>query len=133
MRLYRVWNLTEHGPATPLHFLERQGADRFVTIFHWPHETTGLYLSQDGVESPLDQLQLRVESIEMPILVDDALESVFSFKEGELGRSYLLPGRCFDPDDWKPVTEIEWGTTGINAKLEEAGRRLVETLRRTKI
>lgn len=132
MRLYRVWNLSEHGPATPLHFLERQGADRFVTIFRWPHEPSGFYLRQDGGELPLAELQLRVESVDMPVLVDEGLESVFSFNNGELGRCYLLPGRCFDPDDWKPVSEVEWGTPGINEKLEEAGKKLVETLRRKK-
>ena len=133
MRLYRVWNLTEHGPATPLHFLDRPSADRFVVIFKWPHEPSGLYLRQDGSEIPLAELQLRIESVDMPVMVDQALDSVFSFKEGELGRSFLLPGHCFDPDDWRSVTEIEWSTPGINEQLEAAGKRLATALQRKKI
>jgi hypothetical protein len=108
MRVYRLFNLSEHGPASGLHFLDRDEADRYRELVKWPYANEGTWPLADGRELPLERVELRVEPLERRWLAEPELGVVVFEQEGQLGGAPLLPGNCFDPDEWQaaPATEL---------------------------
>ena len=108
MRVYRLFNVTEHGPASGLHFLERQQAEQYRELVKWPYANEGRWPLADGRELPLDRVELRVEPLERHWVVEPELGQVIFEQEGQLGGAPLLPGNCFDPDEWQaaPLADL---------------------------
>jgi hypothetical protein len=104
MKLYRLYNLTEQAPAAGLHFLKREDAERYKEVIRWPYEAGGRWPTATGREIPLEQLDLRVEVVELPVHIDRVLELALALHEGRLGSAPLLAGDCFDPRGWEACT-----------------------------
>jgi hypothetical protein len=103
MRVYRLFNVSEHEPASGLHFLGRDEAERYKELVKWPYANEGTWPLADGRVLPLERLELRVEPLERPWLADPELGLVVFEQDGQLGGAALLPGDCFDPDEWQPA------------------------------
>ena len=129
MRVYRIFNATDHVLATHLHFLDRHAAQKYADTVRWPYENLGLYPCADGRHIPLKDLELRIESAEHPGAYDPDLDCVITERHGELGRSDVIPGLCFDPDDFRPFTPAEWMDEKMAPKLEAIEAAMREQLK----
>lgn len=124
MKLYRLYNLSELGPACALHFLKREGAEAYKDLVRWPYVNEGRWPLPSGASLPLDQVDLRVEVVEKPVSVEPFLESVLWEHGGELGGAPLLLGDCFDPDEWLAYTPADFGHPVIGPRLDQAWQKL---------
>ena len=124
MKAFRLYNLTELGPASPLHFLERAGAEGYRDYVLWPYKNSGLFPLQAGGSIKLDVLDLRVEEADLNAVLLPELELLLMERDGVVGSCYVLPGRCFNPDDWSPSGAAELAQPEAGRLLEEAKRRL---------
>ena len=107
MKLHRLFNLTELAPAAGMHFFAREDALKYRELVLWPYVNEGRWPLPDGSTIPLESLDLRVETVEMPLVVDKTLLLVLTERDGKLGGAPLLPGNCFDPDEWEACTAAE--------------------------
>lgn len=123
MKAFRLYNLSELGPASPLHFLERAGAEGYRDYVKWPYLKTGFYPTRDGEKVPLADLDLRVEEVEINAVMVPELELLLIERDGIVGNCYVLPGKCYDPDSWAPASAAELGNPQAGPLLEEAQRR----------
>jgi len=73
----------------------------------WPYANDGLWPLADGRELPLERLELRVEPLERHWLAEAELGLVVFEQDGQLGGAPLLPGNCFDPDEWQAAPPAE--------------------------
>ncbi len=124
MIAYHLYNLTELGPASPLHFLERKAAEGYREYVKWPYEKAGSFPLHDGSSVALADLDLRVEEVELNAVLVPEQELLLVERDGLIGICYLLPGRCFDPDSWTPANSVELGHPLAGALLDAAKRRL---------
>lgn len=124
MKAYRLHNLTELGPAAPLHFLERAGAEGYRDYVLWPYKKTGRFPLHAGGSVKLDDVDLRVEEIDLNAVLVPELELLLLERNGLIGTCYVLPGKCYDPDSWVPANATELGNPQAGPLLEEAQRRL---------
>ena len=107
MRLYRLYNLSEHAPASGLLFFRRDQAERYRELVKWPYANNQRWPLPDGREIPLAAVDLRVELIERAAFPEPELGVVVFRHEGAPGGAPLLPGDCFDPDEWAPAPALE--------------------------
>jgi hypothetical protein len=126
VKLYRLYNLSETAPAAGLHFLKREDAERYKEVVRWPYEASGRWPRADGGEIPLEQLDLRVEVVELPVLVDRSLELVLARHEGQLGSAPLLAGDCFDPRAWEACSPEDLAHPLLGPLLENARIQLLK-------
>lgn len=124
MKAYRLYNLTELGPASPLHFLEKGGAEGYRAYVKWPYEKGGRYPLHDGSSIALNDLDLRVEEVDLNGVQIPELELLLIERDGLIGTCYVLPGKSFDPDSWAPANTAELSHPQAGPLLEEAQRRL---------
>lgn len=124
MRLYRLLNLTQHGPAAGLYFLKREGADRYKDLVKWPYANEGRWPLPGGGDLPLDALDLRVEALERAVLVEPVLGLAVFELNGQLGGAPFLPGDCYDPDEWMPASPADLAHPVNGPRWEEALRQL---------
>lgn len=124
MKLYRLYNLTELAPAAPLHFLKREDAEQYKEVIRWPYEAGGRWPMAKGGEIPLEQLDLRVEVVDLPVVLDRALDLVLAKHEGRLGAAPLLAGDCFDPRSWEACTPEELAHPARGPLLAKAQTKL---------
>lgn len=124
MRLYRLYNLTEQAPASGLHFLKREGAEKYKDLVRWPYAESGRWPLPGGREIPLKDIDFYVEPVDLPVVVEPALGLAVMEREGVLGTSALLPGDCFDPKEWLACAQEELEHPFSGPLLEEARRRL---------
>ena len=124
MKAFRLYNLTELGPASPLHFLERAGAEGYREYVTWPYEKTGHYPLRDGTKVRLADLDLRVEEFDLNAVLVPELEMLLIERDGVIGHCFILPGKCFDPDSWEPASAAELGNPQAGPLLEEAQRKM---------
>jgi hypothetical protein len=127
MKIFRVINLSDHYlPATNLVFLDRADAQRYQKVLLWPFETLGYFSNSDGSRMPLDQVQFRVELQMMPAVHHAGLDWILWKKEGKLVYTPVVPGRCFDPEDYRVVGEHEMSDPELGPKIVEAEAQLHE-------
>jgi hypothetical protein len=107
MKLYRLFNLTELEPATGLYFVRLEGAEQYKQLILWPYRNEGRWPLADGRSIPLEKLDLRVETVELQVCVEEQLMVVVMEHAGKLGTAPFLTGDCFNPDDWTPVSAAE--------------------------
>jgi len=124
MKLYRLYNLSELGPACGLHFLKREGAEGFKDLIRWPYINDSRWPLVNGGTLPLDQVDLRVEVLDKPVAVESFLESVVWEQQGQLGGAPLLLGDCFDPDEWQPYPKADFDNPVLGPRLDQAWQRL---------
>jgi hypothetical protein len=124
MKAYRLHNRSEPGPASPLHFLSKAGADGYRDYFRWPYQNTGRYPLHQGGSIPVADLDLRTEEVEVKAVLAPELDLLFVERDGAIGVCYLLPGDCFNPDDWAPANPLELGHPEAGKLLAEAQKRL---------
>jgi hypothetical protein len=124
VKLYRLYNLTEQKPASGLLFLKREDALNYQDLVRWPYANSGRWPLAGGLEMPLDQLELRVEAVEFPGLLEKTLGLVVMEHEGRLGGSALLGGDCFDPAEWEAFTPEDLAHPVSGPLMEQAGKRL---------
>lgn len=124
MKTFRLYNLTELGPASPLHFLERSGAEAYRDYVRWPYGNSGRYPLHAGGSVPLADLDLRTEQVDLNGVLIPELELILLERDGMIGTCHVLPGHCFDPDSWEPANMAELGHPQAGALIEEAQRRL---------
>lgn len=124
MRLYRVYNLTELGPASGLLFFKREDAEKYKELVKWPYVNDGRWPLSGGGSVPLNELELRVESLDMDVLPDQELDQVLWEQAGVLGAAPLLPGDCFDPDQWCAYSPADLANVHLGSRLELAWQAL---------
>lgn len=124
MKAFRLYNLTELGPASPLHFLEKAGADGYRDYVRWPYEKTGRYPLHQGGSVPLADLDLRTEEVDVNAVLVPELEILLVERDGFVGTCHLLPGNCFNPDNWAPASSAELAHPEAGKLLDEAQKRL---------
>lgn len=124
MRLYRLYNLTELGPASGLSFFKREGAEAYKDLVKWPYANSGRWPLAGGGSVALDQVDLRVESVDQNVLVEPSLETVLWEQDGQLGGAPLLPGDCFNPDEWRAYGPADFANPVSGLRLEQAWRQL---------
>jgi hypothetical protein len=120
VRFYRLFNVSEHEPASGLHFVNRDEADRYKELVKWPYANEGLWPLADGRELDLDKVELRVEPLERHWLPEPELGLVVFEQDGQLGGAPLLPGNCFDPDEWQAAPAAELASPELSALWEHA-------------
>jgi len=120
VRVYRLFNVSEHEPTCGLHFLGRDEAERYKELVKWPYANDGLWPLADGRELPLERVELRVEPLERPWLADPELGMVVFEQEGHVGGAPLLPGNCFDPDEWQAAPSAELANPDQSLLWEKA-------------
>ncbi len=132
MKCYRIVNYSDGGRlATPLHFLDRGDAQRYFKTWAWPWEPIGAFIASDGHSLPLSRVELRIEPVSLKAWYAADLEWVVIKKDEVLGYFTIVPGRCFDPEDWRPLSDIEQRDPVLAPKIAEAARNLEEELKRT--
>jgi hypothetical protein len=124
MKLYRLYNQTESKPASALLFLKREDALKYQDLVRWPYATSGRWPLPGGLDIPLDRLELRVESVDLPGELEKTLALVVMEHEGRLGGAALLPGDCFDPGEWEAFTPEDLAHPVKGPLMEAAGKRL---------
>jgi hypothetical protein len=124
VKLYRLYNLTELGPASGLHFFDRAKAEAYKELVKWPYADTGLWPMADGSRVLLKDVDLRVETVELKVLPLPNLDLVLSEQNELLGSCPLLPGDCFDPDDWKAFGPAELTHPTLGPQLDQAWNAL---------
>jgi hypothetical protein len=124
MKLYRLFNLTELGPASGLLFFKREGAEGYKDLVKWPYADSGRWPLAGGGSVALEQLELRVEAVDMAVAVEPLLDAVVWEQQGRLGGAPLLPGDCFDPDEWLPYSPADLAHPVTGIRLEQARRSL---------
>ena len=124
MKLYRLYNLTELGPASGLHFFKREGAEAYKDLVKWPYADSGRWPLAGGGSVALAQVDLRVESIDVTLLLLPALDMVLWEQMGVLGAAPLLPGDCFDPDEWAGYSSGDFAHPTLGLQLETAWKTL---------
>jgi hypothetical protein len=124
MRAYRLYNRTEPGPATPFLFLEKAGAEGYRDYIRWPYQNTGRFPLHQGGSLALADLDLRTEEVDVHAVLVPELDLFLVERDGAVGSCYLLPGDCFNPDDWIPANAVELGHPEAGKLLEAAQRRL---------
>lgn len=107
MKVYRLRNHSEGAPASSLLFLRREDAERYKELVLWPYANSGFWPLAAGGELPLDQVDLRAEAVELDACVEESLGLAVMMNAGRLGGVALLPGDCFDPDEWEPCAPEE--------------------------
>ena len=127
MRVYRLFNHSEHAQATQLHFLDRASAEKYIDTVRWPYENLTYYQLPDGSKIPLKDLDVRVEVVEMPGTYDTELDCIITERDGELGHSDIVPGKAFNPDDWLEFTIKEWMNDKIAPRLDAAETAIRES------
>jgi hypothetical protein len=123
MKLYRLYNLTELGPASGLHFFKREGAEAYKDLVKWPYADSGRWPLSNGSTVPLSLVDLRVEEAEMDVLLAPEQEAVIWEQEKALGSAPLLPGDCFDPDEWRAYSSADLANPVTGIRVEQAWRR----------
>ena len=127
LKCFQLINVTDSGlPASNLNFLDRNDALRYQKMLLWPFENLGYMPLSDGRKIKLSEVVLKVESRMIPGLYDPALDWVLSHKDGKLGFSAVVPGRCFDPDEWREVSEADRLDPNRAPLLAEAERHLLD-------
>lgn len=124
MKLYRLYNLTELGPASALLFTKREDAEAYKDLVKWPYAETGRWPLIGGGSVALEQVDLRVESVDMAAVVVPEAEQVLWERDGMLGSAPWLPGDCFNPDEWKPFSAADLAHPVTGIRLEQAWRSL---------
>jgi hypothetical protein len=109
MKAYRLFNQTELEPAATLLFLRRQDAEAFRETVLWPYANEGRWPLKNGASLPLRLMEFRAESLNLAAEAVPELGLVLSERAGTPGACPLLPGDCFDPDQWQalPPGELE--------------------------
>jgi len=120
MRVYRLFNVTEHEPTCGLHFLEREEAERYKELVKWPYANDQRWPLAEGREVPLDRVELRVEPLERHWLAEPDLGVVVFEQDGQLGGAPLLPGNCFDPDEWQAAPAADMANPELFTLWEKA-------------
>lgn len=127
MKFFRVVHQAEEAArlASPLWFLDRNSASRYLKPLLYPWEPLGYFRMPDTREEiPLGLLKLKVESVLLPASYDADLDWVCWRLHGEFGYSPVVPGRCFDPADWRKVPDAERRDPILAPKIAEAERNL---------
>jgi hypothetical protein len=124
MKAFRLYNLTELGPASPLHFLEKSGAEGYRDYVRWPYLNSGRYPLSIGGTVPLEDLDLRTEQVDLNAVVIPELELVLLERDGIIGTCHILSGQCFDPDAWEPANISELANPQAGPLIEAAQQRL---------
>jgi hypothetical protein len=124
MKLHRLFNLTELAPAAGLHFVRREDAEAYKQLVRWPYAAEGRWPLADGGSVPLEAVDLRVEVVDVPVVLEPALHLAVQERDGALGTAPLLPGDCFDPDEWTPCTPAQLAHPVSGPRLEQAQRQL---------
>lgn len=124
MKAFRLYNLTELSPASPLHFLEKAGAEAYRDYVKWPYEKTGRFPLRDGSSVRLADLDLRTEEVEINAVAVPSQELLLIERDGLIGLCYLLPGNCYNPDDWAPASAAELAYPEAGVLLDQAKRHL---------
>jgi hypothetical protein len=124
VKLYRLYNLTELGPASGLHFFSRDQAEAYKELVKWPYAETGRWPLADGSTVPLKDVDLRIEDTSLAALALPGLDAVLWEQGGQLGAAPLIPGNCFDPDEWRPYTASDMAHPTLGPQLESAWKAL---------
>lgn len=124
MKLFRLYNLTELGPASGLHFMDRAKAEAYKDLVKWPYADTGLWPMADGSRVLLKDVDLRVETVDLKALALPNLDMVLMEQNATLGSCPLLPGDCFDPDEWRAFGPVEMTHPTLGPQLEQAWKAL---------
>jgi hypothetical protein len=125
LKLYRLHNSTEPGPASPLHFLKREDCDAYKDFVRWPYQNDGRYPLHQGGSIPLDKLELRIEELSMEAVLLPELEWILFLRDHALGSCAMLPGDCFNPDSWQPVGSLE-AVHPVHGPLIEAAKKRLQ-------
>lgn len=120
MRLYRLYNLTEHAPASGLLFFRRDQAEKYRELVKWPYLNSQRWPLPDGREIPLEAVDLRVEVLERPVAQAAELGLVVFRNEGVPGGAPWLPGDCFDPDEWQAASALDLESPDLAARWQAA-------------
>jgi hypothetical protein len=67
-----------------------------------------------------------VDSVTLPGIFDPELDWIVSKNGGVLGHIPLVPGRCFDPETWRAISEQERRDPILAPKIAHAERELEE-------
>jgi hypothetical protein len=124
VKFYRLYNQTELKPASGLLFLKREDALKYQDLVRWPYANSGRWPLPGGLDMPLALLDLRVEAVDFPGVLEKTLSLVVLEREGRLGGAALLPGDCFDPGEWEAFTPEELAHPVHGPLMEQAGKRL---------
>jgi hypothetical protein len=124
LKLHRLYNLTELQPAAGLHFIRREDAERYKELVRWPYVNEGRWPLADGRSVSLDKLDLRIESVDLPAVLEESLVVVVMERDGKLGSAPFLTGDCFDPDEWQPFSALELAHPVHGPRIEMARQRL---------
>ena len=127
MRCFEILNLSDGGkPASNLNFLDRNDALRYQKMLLWPFENLGYMPMSDGRRLKLNEVHLKVEPRMIPGAYDAALDWVLWHKDGKLGYSPVVPGRCFDASEWREVPQADRLDPMRAPLLAEAERHLLD-------
>jgi hypothetical protein len=124
MKAFRLFNLTELSPASPLYFLERSGAEGYRSYVRWPYGHTGRWPLQSGGSIPLTELDLRTEEVDLPAVRVPELEMILLVRDSIIGCCYLLPGDCFNPDQWEHLSATDLSDPHNGPLLHDAQKKL---------
>ncbi len=124
MKLYRLYNLTELGPASSLSFLKREGAEAYKDLVKWPYADSGRWPLAMGGSVALDQVDLRVEALDMDVVIEPTLDVALWEQHGVLGGASMLPGDCFNPDEWHAYGSADFAHPVTGPRLEQAWEQL---------
>jgi|SRR5665213_1399280 len=124
MRVYRVYNRTENAPAAGLCFLKSQDAEKYKELIRWPYADSGFWPLPREKAIPMTMLDLQVENLDLPVLVEKGLRLVLMERENGTGAAPLLTGDCFDPEQWLAFTPEELTHPVLGPLLEQAQRKL---------
>lgn len=69
-------------------------------------------------------MRFRAESVELHALPEPSVDAMVWEREGRLGGAPLLPGGCFDPDQWQPYSAADLAHPVTGVRLEQAWEKL---------
>jgi hypothetical protein len=127
VKAFRLVLSSNGEAASDLHFLDRSDASRYQKILLWPWLSLGYFQAESGEKFPLAGLQFRVEPVILPGIHEPELDWVVWRKDGLLGSCPIVPGRCFDPSSWRPISDHDRRDPIIAPKIAHAERELDES------
>ena len=129
MKAFRPVTLGKGDLVSPLAFLDREAAERFSEVLLWPSKPLGFFTLPSGEKVPLDRFRTRVESFELEALHEAELGLLVKLKEGEFGYASVVPGRAFDPAEFRRFTDQEQRDPIVAPKIAHARRELEKALK----
>jgi hypothetical protein len=112
--------------ASNLHFLERLDANRYQKMLLWPWESLGYFQSPAGNKYSLPGVKFQVELVSLPGIYYQELDWVAWRNSGELVYTPIVPGRCFDPKNFRPISEQDRIDPIMGPKIANLERALDE-------